>query len=230
MKRILSTAAFIVLIVAIAAVAVYALNGQPAAETAAAPAAVPGSASVETNALAPAAAQNYNNIGMPLDSTAQMSSFDADGLATLVGPGVQQVFRLNGDQQIFESWYPPSSYGTNFDLEVGGSYWLLLDGTAESIVSLVGDVPEQNTIQFTLYGASPCKFNDITVPLDRSDITTADELATAIGGVEQVLQLDATYQVFQAWYPPTSYGTDFAVKIGYPYRVCLDATAPSVWP
>ena len=258
MKRILSTAAFIILIVAIAAVAVYALNGQPAAETAAAPAAVPGSASVETNALAPAATQNYNVIAFPLDPQTDWANsgynFDSQGLAEYVGAtSVAQVLRLDASRQAWDSWFPATHDGnvggsyttTPYALDVGGSYWLLVDSTSPTIFSIVGDVPDQGTVTYTLVGADPtCKNNQIMLPLDQSSTTDADLLANSISAnaatdVEQVLSWDAQRQGFDSWFPATQDGnvggsyttTPFNTKIGYPYWVCLrSAVNGNVWP
>ena len=236
MKRILSTTAFIILIVAIAAVAVYALNGQPAAETAAAaPAAVPGSASVETNALAPAATTRVNVIAMPLDATEQFTSagenFNAQGLAAIVGSGVEQVLKWNPDSSSYLAWYPPLSEGDNFDLEVGGVYRLVL-GDASDIVSFVGEVPAEQSITFTLVRpeSGACQTNDVSIPLDRADLTTPQLLANDVGNVEQVLQWNATAQAYLAWYPDLGEGDEFDVKIGYPYRLCLKPGGSTTWP
>lgn len=228
MKRILSTAAFIILIVAIAAVAVYALNGSSAAQTAAAPAAVPGSASVETNTLAPAATDNYNFIALPLDSSDQISPYTANGLATYVGSSVSAVVKWDATNQAYVT-YTPGGPG-DFALETAGAYFLLLDNTADDVLSLVGDVPDQGSISFSLVKdtGSGCKYNTISLPLDQDQITLASELATDIGGVDAVIKWDATGQSYVT-YTPGGPG-DFAVSIGYPYFVCLDNSAPANWP
>ena len=257
MIRIVSTAAFIILIVAVAAVAVYALNGQPAAQTAAAPAAVPGSASVHAPE-AVAAAANFNAIAVPLDVTSNWASgghnFDAQGLAEYVGePSVDQVLHLNASTQGYDSWYPATQDGfvngayttIPFALSVGGAYRLVLNNSDPNldIVSFVGDVPDAGSIKFTLVGADGgCKFQDVSIPLEQSGLTDADLLSDSMGGltdVEQVLQLNPSTQGYDSWYPATqdgfvngSYTTvPFETKIGYPYAVCLLSGANGVvWP
>jgi hypothetical protein len=227
MRQALTTVLAVALLVGLGALAVLAL---PNANAPLAAAPVVSAAAPD----APEAAQNYNMVAVPLNSTAQMSSFDAAGLAALAGSGVQRVLRLDASAQVYQTYYPPTGAGTNFQLVVGDAYWLLLDKYAGSVLSFVGDVPppsgETGAVKFTLYKGSPCKYNDISIPLDRSDIIDAASLAAAIGGVDRVLQLNASSQTFQTYYPATGAGTNFLTQIGYPYRVCLNNTAPAFWP
>ena len=225
MKRILSTAAFIILIVAIAAVAVYALNGASVAQTAAAPAAVPGSASVETNALAPAAGEKYNAIALPLDSSASFT-YMASGLKAYVGASASAVMKWDATNQQYVTY---TGGPGDFALETGGAYFLLLDSTADNVLSFVGDVPPEGSISFSLVKdtGTGCKYNAISLPLDQDQITLASELMTDIGGVTSVTRWDAAEQKFVSY---TGGLGDFAVSIGYPYFVCLNNGAPANWP
>jgi hypothetical protein len=94
-------------------------------------------------------------------------------------------------------------------------------------------VPPQGTVRFDLvsYGSS-CQFNEISLPLDQTGITSAAQLAEAIGTtyVEQVLFWRPDVNAFEFWLPEISFGTNFATRVGYPYHVCLKPGAPSVWP
>lgn len=231
MRQALSTIVAIALLLGLGALAVLAL---PGAQVALNPVPVAVAAPVAVAPDAVMATEKYNMIAVPLDSSNQMSGFSASGLAALVGAGVQQVFQLDAATQSFQTWYPPFNFGTDFPLTVGGAYWLLLDNTASQIVSFVGDVPpptgQSGAVQFNLIGGSPCVYNDISLPLDKSSITNASELANAIGGVEEVLKFDAANQSFQVWYPDFNFGTNFDTKIGYPYRICLKSSAPTTWP
>jgi hypothetical protein len=186
--------------------------------------------------LAPAAAENVNVIAMPLNAANQFTSagltYDQKGLATLVGPGVQQVLRWNAATQSYLIWYPPIDDGDPFPMETGGVYWLLLDGTANGIVSFVGDVPAQGSVHFTLQrpAGAGCLINDISLPLDRSDITTPQQLAQAVGNVEQVAQWNAATQSYLIWYVDINDGDPITMKIGYPYQLCLKQGGATTWP
>jgi len=230
MKRFLLTTLFVGLVLAVAVAAVFALKGPAPAQTASA---VPAADSAPAPALAPNATNKYNVISIPLDAQQQFSdagyNFDSQGLASMV-PGTVQVLRWKGDTQSYQTYTP--GLDTPFALEVGGVYRLLLDSTANNVVSFVGDVPPRSTETghkvYNLYGGSPCKYNVIAIPLDRSDIQDSQDLANEITGTQQVLEWRADTQSYRTFTPGLD--TPFPVKIGYPYRVCLDSSAPSQWP
>ena len=175
---------------------------------------------------------SYNVIPVPLPSVSQFPSgkFNAEGLASIIGPGVHQVLEWNPDTGSYLS-YVPGIGGDEIPLKVGGVYWFALDSTANATVSFMGDVPAQGSVKFTLVRptAGSCVYNDISIPLDRPTLTTAQELADSIGNVHHVLQWDS---VAQSWrrYTPGQGGDNFAVRIGYPYHVCLMTGGLTIWP
>ncbi len=171
----------------------------------------------------------YNIIALPLDVTATLPN--AKALATYLGPGVQQILSWNPDTQTYRGWLPPINRGTNFTLKAGNVYWLQLDSTATPLVSFVGGVPKQGTVQWTFVGTTPnCYLYDISLPLDQT-IANAAGLATAIGpNVEQVLEWNPATQTFKGWLPKIGRGTNFTVKPGYPYHVCFSPGDAIVWP
>lgn len=235
MRRVLTTVLAVALLLGLGALAVLALpNGS--APLAGAPAVSAAAPEFQEAPEAPTATLNYNMIGLPLNSTNQFTnagySYNADGLAKLVGTGVTQVLSLNPNTQTYLTWDAVLQDGTNFNLTTSNAYWIQLDSTAATIVSFVGDVPAQGSVHFTLVRPSGagCMSNDITLPLDRSDITTADQLATAVGNVSQVLQWNASTQTFLTWDVAIQDGTNFTTKIGYPYRLCLNAGGATTWP
>ncbi len=172
----------------------------------------------------------YNIIALPLDVMALLPN--AKALANYLGPGVQQLLSWNPDTQTYRAWLPPLNRGTNFALKVGEVYWIQLDSTAATLVSFVGTVPEPGTIKWTFVGTTPkCRLYDISLPLNQTSIVDAVGLATAIGSnVQQVLQWNPATQTFRAWLPPLGRGTNFAVRVGYPYHVCFSPGTPIVWP
>ena len=184
---------------------------------------------------APQATQNFNMLAVPLDVSAQIT--DASHLATHLGSNIAEILKWNAEFQVYETWFPEFSAGDQFTVEVGDAFWVLADAGATDTVSFVGDVPPQTgetgaVVFDSLVGGTPCKLNDISIPLDQDAITNETQLATALGGstnVEEILRWNAEFQVFQTWYPEFNAGDSFAVQIGYPYRVCLK-NAPAEWP
>lgn len=235
MKNLLSTFTFIVIFGGLAVLAFWSLpafgdvtlNASPIEDSLA-----------NTSALAPnapVAAENYNLVAMPLDASASITPFKASGLAAYHGGSVKQVLQFNSTNQTFDSYIPGISPPfLDFSLMVGRAYFLQVDNTSSNVLSLVGDVPAEGSVTFTDFakGATPseCKFNAISIPLDQSGITNAGALATAIGGVTQVLAWNTTNQTFDSYIPGVSPPfLNFAVQIGYPYFVCLNSNAPTGW-
>jgi hypothetical protein len=181
------------------------------------------------------AANSFNYVAIPLDASGEIDPFTASGLAVYQGSSVQQVLKWNAGLQTFDSYKPGVSPPfADFAIEVGGAYFLEVDSTSSDVFSIVGDVPDQGTIDFSLTkGPAPddCYFNSLSIPLDRSDLTKASELANDVGGVDQVLNWNASSQTFDSYSPGISPPfADFDVAIGYPYFVCLDDSAPANWP
>ncbi len=233
MRRVLTTVLAVALLLGLGALAVLALPNANA-PLAGAPVSA---AAPEYHPDAPTAGPNFNMIAMPLNSANQFTtaglSFDADGLAKLVGSSVRQALAWDNVNQVYQIWTIDEfgGSGTKFPLAVGGADRLLLDLTAPAVVSFVGDVPAQGSTHFTFVTAASCKFNEFSLPLDQSTITNATQLATALSAT-QVLHWDATLQLFDIWTVDEfgGSGTNFPVKIGYPYVACLATGAPTTWP
>lgn len=233
MRRVLTTALAVALLLGLGALAVLALPNANASLAGAPPVSA---AAPEFNPDAPTATLNYNAIGLPLNAANQFTSagysYNADGLAKLIGAGVTQVLSWNPNTQTYLTWDATIQDGTNFNLTTSNAYWVQLNNTAASVVSFVGDVPAQGSVHFTLVrpASGNCLLNDMTLPLDRADIVDANGLATAVGNVSQVLQWNATTQTFVTWDVGIQDGTNFATKIGYPYRLCLNSGGATTWP
>jgi hypothetical protein len=272
MKRFVSTALVVVLLLGLGTFAVLARGGgdilTPAGNAVAA-------AAQSQTAAAPDAplSSKYNMIALPLDVQANWSdpnnpvqyAFDSQGLAEYVGlASVEQVLHWDPapGHQRYDSWFidsglPNGGYGyvnnglvtDPWSLTTGHVYRLLLNNTSSSLtsVSFVGDVPDKNSLKFTLYGADACQYNEVSVPLEQATLTTSRALADSMGGmanVAQVLQWNASLQLYNSWFPDDSlenggYGyigttlvtAPWSVDIGYPYRVCLLAGAQGdEWP
>ncbi len=228
MKRLLLTTVFVALVLVLAVAAVIALKGQPASQTAAPSAS--SSVLAPASALAPTASNKYNFIALPLDSS-DTFSYTASGLAGYV-PGTQKVLKWDATNQEFNAYTVGVPGSPDFSLETSGAYFLLLDNNADNVLSLVGDVPAQGYISFTLVKStgSGCKYNAISIPLDQDNINTASDLATNIGGIDKVLTWDASNQEFTSYTVGVPGQIDFAVNIGYPYFVCANSSAPDTWP
>ena len=262
MKRILSTILAVGLLLGLGALAVLARGGGDIlTPVRAAPVAL-AAAQPQTAAApdAPAASSNYNMIALPLDVQVTWANitptaipFNSQGLAQYVGlSSVEQVLHWDPELQAYDQWFPAGGYGfvgggvvtSPWALVTGNVYRLLLNNTNSSltVVSFVGDVPDANTVKFTLYGADACQYNEISVPLEQATLTDATALANSMGGstnVSQVLRWDASLQAYDQWFPAGGYGfvgggvvtTPWSVNIGYPYVVCLLAGAQNLdWP
>lgn len=237
MRQVLSTVVAVALLLGLGALAVLALPGAQVALNSARTAQI---APVALAAAAPDAAPEstkFNFVALPLDSSASITPYRASGLAAYIGSSVMQVMKWNGDLQGFDTFVPgvmPPVPPLDFELAIGGAYFLEL-GSGPTLLSLVGNVPVEGTVSHDLVKGSSltdCKFNSISIPLDREDITTAQALADDIGGVLQVMTWNTTLQGFDSYLPgvmPPVPPLNFEIKIGYPYFVCVNSAGPANW-
>jgi hypothetical protein len=177
---------------------------------------------------ASASNRRYNFVALSVSVT---DITDADSLASYVGSGVYMVLKWNASDNSW-TWRIPGGAGTNFSTQIGEVYLLSLTDAAPSNLSLVGDVPDQQSVTFTLVpgaSASDRRYNFVSLPLDKGELTTADQLANDIGGVYMILKWDASTQSW-VWRIPDGPGTNFSVGIGNPYLVSLTDAAPTTWP
>ncbi len=168
----------------------------------------------------------YNLVPLPLEID---SIINADTLAAYIGSGVQALLKHNAATQTFQTRVP-GAFGTNFSVFTDDAIFVLLDENASSVISFVGRVPAPGEVSFTLVpgDANGDKYNFLTLPLDRDDLTNADEVAADIGGVEAVMKYNATPQTFQTRVPG-EFGTNFDLDVGDPFIVLLNSSAPTTW-
>ena len=246
MKRLVSTVLAIALLLGLGALAVLARGGGDIltpADNVVAAAAQPQTAAAPD---APPPGPKWNAIAMALSSTPPIAN--AQALADAI-PGTQQLLTWDSTLQAFDFYVPDpiveDGWGNNFELTVGMPVMVQV-GTTPGTFSLVGNVPPKTgnlgAVQFSLVGGTPCKWNFISLPLDQDSITNAQQLADAIdvkigGGIDHVEQLllwdaTSTVQAFDFYVPDPivedGWGNNFETKIGYPYLVCVNASA--VWP
>ena len=170
----------------------------------------------------------YNLVGLPV---AVPGVTHADALAGYVGGGVYMVLRHDAPAQSVV-WRLPGLAGENFGLAVGDAPYLYLEETAADALWLLGGVPSKGAVQYALARPDPggsCAYNFVTLPLDRDDLVDADGLAADVGGVYMVARYNAGTQDL-TWRLPGVAGVNFSVQAGHPYILCVDETAPAVWP
>ena len=159
---------------------------------------------------------NFNEIALPLVTGVSKAS----ELMALI-PNCTSIARWNASTQGYEQyvdWLP----ATDFDVIPGYPYYV--DVNINSIFCLVGNYADPS---FNLITTATTNFNEIMLPLDKEDITSASELLTDIANCTSIARWDALsqgYEQYVDWLPPTN----FNVRVGYPYYV--DITENSVWP
>jgi hypothetical protein len=234
MKRLVSTALAVALLVSLGALAVLARGGgeilSPAGNAVAA--AAPDAPMVVPDAVE--VTLKVNEIALPLDVQNSFAvsglPFTADGLARNISSGlssVSQVTHWNASLQQNDTW-TPTGPGTGYGyyngglvtapwaLQTGQAYRLVLKPGAATVYSIVGDVPALGAIHYTWVGGSGtlCKSNSFLVPLDQEqsvsgkDLSDADKLATNIGraNIAQVSRWNATLQQADTWTPTGTSG------------------------
>lgn len=188
---------------------------------------IPLAGALSESRKAPQLDAKFNTLALALDTGISDASdlvADIESRTTLTVPQVMRWDPAYG----FTVYDPDDIFSDDFGLTVGDPVFVLMEGSTIETYSLVGEVPPQRSVTFNLTGnATTCKFNFISVPLDKSSLTTASALANDIGDVTQISKWDPTYG-FVVYDPDDIFSDNFAVQIGYPYFVCM--TASKIWP
>ncbi len=247
MKRILSTALAMALLLGLGALAVLARPGGAAllspVRTAAALAA-PVAQGEAVDAAAPDApavtsGAGWNVIATPLHVTGVDL---ADNVAYYISSGspsnssnnkISQVAHWVNGQWVYRKVGGGFGAGTNFAVNVGDALLISAAADAPTSFAWVGDVPQQGSIHYSLPQGG---WHVLMLPLDRNvdadnnGTPTADELGNNIGGVLQVAQWVSGQWVYRKVGGGFGAGTNFTVKIGYPYLIETSASTPGSWP
>ncbi|MEJ2627187.1 MAG: glycoside hydrolase family 88 protein, partial [bacterium] len=118
--------------------------------------------------------------------------------------------------------YVPDLDFSNFTIERGAP--LHVNAENNGIVTLVGKVADRN---YQLSTTQTTNFNEIMLPLDKTEINNAAALMAAIPNCDNVARWNNVMQGYEQYIPGLSY-TNFEVKPGYPYHISV--TAETVWP
>ena len=239
MKRLVSTALAVALLLGLGVLAVLARGGGDIlspADNAVAAAAQPQTAAAAPDA--PAVVGKYNMLGVPLivssiTNETSLAAYIQNNTSTTVARILKWDPSLNGVGG-YLSYIPGDEESSRFPIWAGDAFWLLSVGSGTPVLSYVGDVPAEHSVTFDLVGSTPnCRYNMITVPLDKGTITNETQLADDIGAsdVARILYWDPVLNGtggYLSYVPGDGESSRFAVKIGYPYWVCMKTSKP--WP
>ena len=134
------------------------------------------------------------------------------------------------------------------NLKPGAPFQLYIrnSSTTNDIITFIGQVPDKNSVKFTLNYSENNSWNMISIPLDEITINSASALASDISGVDQIVKWDYSTQQYSIYLPngnniegipnflsnqsnTLSY-SDFPLKTGDVVWVQVNSLAPSQWP
>jgi hypothetical protein len=180
---------------------------------------------------APAAAQNWNAIALPLQVSGIAKADDvANYINNSANPpasgSIPKVAKWDETAQGFIIRNVGSPFGVpNFDVQTGDWLFVLANSNAVTVLSWTGNVPAPGSRSYNIVANG---WSDIMMPLDRTE-TKADALAAAIGNITKVAKWDASAQGFVIRNVNSPFGVpNFDVYIGYPYWIY--STAAKTWP
>jgi hypothetical protein len=175
----------------------------------------------------------YSAISVPLLVTGTIST--ADDVAAYINStnpptttnSIRRVARWDAASQGLVIRNVGSPFGTpNFNVAVGDFLLVGAVTNAPPTFAWGGDVPPVGFRQYNLVANG---YTGIMLPLDRTDLLTADALASAIGNVTRVARWDAATQGLVIRNVRSPFGTpNFNINIGYPYLVY--STVVQQWP
>jgi hypothetical protein len=160
---------------------------------------------------------DFNEIALPLETPGINTAQD---LMNAI-PGCNSVAKWNAATQSYQQ-YVPGLPPTNFSVESGYSYYVNV--TANTIFSLTG---AECCVAYSLMTTSTTDFNEIVLPLSRTNLTKASQLMSDIPNCNSVAYWNAATQSYQQYVPGIP-PTDFDLIPGYPYYV--NVTSDINWP
>jgi hypothetical protein len=164
--------------------------------------------------------RHFNSIGLPLILQSVTNASQLTGKI----PGCTSVALWNSEYQGYEQYVPDLGFN-NFSINMGHPYYVHV--TEDTTITFVGNITSPS---FNLITTGSTNFNEIMVPLDKTNITTAAELCADISGSNCVAYWDAgaNPQGFKQYYTALPGFNNFDVRVGYPYYV--NVTSNVVWP
>ncbi len=182
--------------------------------------------------LVTAAKARYNYLSLPLNT----SISNAKQLAQAIGTGVESVLKLDPQTNGFSKFYLPTiDYPlVPFALATGQPVLIQANLNAPMSWFYTGQVPAEKSVQFALSKLYRSSYNEIILPLDKTAILNADQLANDIGGVDVVLKIGPDGKGFSYyWLPSIKFGnpmTPFTIQPGEAVLIQVNSSAPSLWP
>jgi hypothetical protein len=161
---------------------------------------------------------DFNEIALPLAIRGVTSAAE---LMTAI-PGCNSVARWVAGMQGYEM-YIEILPATNFAVTAGYPYYVNVAG--DVVFTLVGELVSP---VFNLITTATTDFNEVMLPLDKTNITSASALMADIPSCNSVAKWNAGIQGYDQ-YISVLPATNFVVRTGYPYYVNIlsDCTWPS---
>ncbi|NQT26370.1 T9SS type A sorting domain-containing protein [candidate division KSB1 bacterium] len=161
---------------------------------------------------------DFNAVGFPLE----ISGIGTASTLMSAIPGCNSVARWDAQHQGFEQYIPEYNIN-NFSVAMGQVYYVNV--SSDSFWTLTGKVISPS---YTLVTSATSSFNQVLLPLDRTDLADASDLCDDIPNCNAVAQWDASAQGYSDQYDPGIPGSDFAIQVGHPYLV--NVTSVGTWP
>lgn len=161
---------------------------------------------------------DFNEISLPLDVAEITSAEDLMGAI----PSCNSIARWNAVQQGYEQ-YIDIIPATNFAIEAGYPYYVNVSD--DVVFTIVGEIV--SPVVFNLITTETTDFNEVMLPLDRTDILSASGLMADIPACNSVARWNSGTQGYDQYISLIEV-TNFATRPGYPYYVNI--TSDVTWP
>ncbi|MFO7889501.1 MAG: glycoside hydrolase family 88 protein [bacterium] len=162
-------------------------------------------------------ATDFNEIALPIFSSDSVSAKNLmDEINTINSIALWDV-----STQGYKQYVPDLDF-SNFYIHRGTPFHA--NAKNNRLISLLGKVANR-TYQLTT--TQTTNFNEIMLPLDKTEIKTAAELMEAIPNCDNVAQWNNSIQAYEQYIPGVNQ-TNFEVKAGLPYHISV--IAETIWP
>ncbi|MEM7537032.1 MAG: hypothetical protein AAF639_32960 [Chloroflexota bacterium] len=178
---------------------------------------------------------DFNWVGVPLilegvtTAAALVNHIELNSSRSL---DVLAVEQWNPVSQSYDSYLPDFPFLGDIAVNTGQAYRIIIELTDEvigdAIWTLVGDIPEPATFDYTLHATGSTNFNWVLAPLDKPALNSGSALNTDAQSntpsipVVAVERWNTASQSFDIYLPTLPILGDVPIQMGHAYRISLD--------
>lgn len=139
------------------------------------------------------------------------------------------ISKWNAELQKYEDFIPVRTELNDFDLKTGEAYFVSVN--QNTVITLTGRIPKEDEVIYSLAyngDTEETSFNMLVIPLERTDLEMASDLAAELQYVELISEWNPKTQTYRNFVPDLPDLNNFEIKPGKAYFISI--TNDFNWP